>query len=100
MAAIHQDLYGAADLKEIDFARHLHALVSGLFRSYQVQPGLINLVIDVDYLLLGLDAAIPLSLITNELVTNCLNYAFPNGTRGVLEIHLPGLASEAATTEG
>lgn len=60
LATIHQELYGAADLAAIDIASHLHALVSGLFRSYQVQPGSIKLVID---------AAIPLSPITNELVT-------------------------------
>lgn len=88
MSTIHEELYSASDLRAIDFARHLHTLLSGLFRSYQVQPGAIKLVLDADYLLLGLDAAIPLSLIVNELGTNSLKYAFPAGRQGTLEIHM------------
>lgn len=88
MSAIHEDLYAAADLRAIDFSRHVHALVSRLLESYQIAPGAIHLRLEADYLLLGIDAAIPLSLVVNELVTNCLKYAFPDGRSGTLEIGL------------
>jgi len=35
---------------------------------------------------LGIDTAIPLGLLINELVTNSLKYAFPNGAGGNISI--------------
>jgi len=37
---------------------------------------------------LGLDRAVPLGLIINELVTNCYKYAFPGGRGGKIDVAL------------
>ncbi|HPI21982.1 MAG TPA: sensor histidine kinase, partial [Spirochaetota bacterium] len=37
---------------------------------------------------LGVDAAIPCGLILNELISNALKYAFPDGSRGAITVVL------------
>jgi two-component sensor histidine kinase len=46
-----------------------------LFHSYRTKPG-IRLNLDVGDIYFNIDTAIPLGLIINELVSNCLKYAF------------------------
>lgn len=48
-----------------------------LLSSYDVSSDAIALKINVDNVLLRVDAAIPCGLIINELVSNSLKYAFP-----------------------
>jgi two-component sensor histidine kinase len=42
----------------------------------------------MDTLDIDIDTAVPLGLIVNELLTNTLKYAFPNGRNGKVEIKL------------
>jgi len=34
------------------------------------------------------DTVIPLGLIVNELISNCLKYAFPDGQKGLIQVEL------------
>lgn len=87
MALIHEHLYQAEDLSQIDFGEYLHTLVNHLFRSYGA-GGQITLEIVTNGLTLTLNAAIPCGLIINELVSNSLKYAFPNDRPGHIFLSL------------
>lgn len=87
MALIHQRLYQSEDLKRIDFGEYTRSLSIDLFRTNVNSPELINLDIDVENVMLDVNTAIPLGLILNELVTNSLKHAFPDGRSGNLWIN-------------
>jgi two-component sensor histidine kinase len=44
--------------------------------------------VDIANVRLGIDAAIPCGLIINELVSNALRHAYPDGRRGTLRVTL------------
>ncbi|MDX1977815.1 MAG: PAS domain S-box protein [Pseudanabaenaceae cyanobacterium bins.68] len=87
MALIHDQLHRSEDLAHIDFYQYVTNLTSNLFQCYGADPKLIKLHLVVKDIFLPLDQSIPLGLIINELVSNCLKYAFPM-TYGNLEIRL------------
>jgi two-component sensor histidine kinase len=86
IALIHEKLYQSKDLARVDFAKYIKDLMYSLFRSYGVSSQDIKLRIDIGDVYLDIEQAIPCALIINELVTNCLEHAFPNASKG--EIHL------------
>jgi len=91
MALIHEKLYQSQDLASINFREYLNSLVIGLFRSYQAQSDHVELKLEVGDISLGVDSAIPCGLIINELISNSLKYAFPNGREGVISVALRSL---------
>jgi len=87
MGLIHQRLYNSGDLARIDLPGYLQNLVSMVLRSHPTGAR-VNAAVDVDSLLLGLDIAIPLGLITNELLTNSLKHAFNGRAKGAVQVAL------------
>jgi PAS domain S-box-containing protein len=88
MALIHEKLYQCDDLANIDLADYVRSLTTYLLNSYGAAYHRVNLRINVESTPLGLDRAIPCGLIINELVSNALKYAFPDGRHGEILVDL------------
>jgi PAS domain S-box-containing protein len=88
MALIHERLYQSSDLSRIEFSEYISNLATHLFHSYQVDAHRIQLKLETEKVHLNINTAIPCGLIVNELVSNALKHAFPDGRNGQLEIGL------------
>jgi two-component sensor histidine kinase len=88
MALIHEKLYKSKDLANIECKVYIESLLSQLFQSHGVAENRITLTKDVEQVFLPLDLAMPCGLIINEIVSNCLKHAFPNGNKGSIEFSL------------
>lgn len=88
MSIIHEELHKSEDTTSIDFAAYLRKLTSELLYSYRVGNEKVQLFLDVDHTFLGIDTAVPLGIIINELFSNSLKYAFSRGAEGEISISL------------
>jgi PAS domain S-box-containing protein len=91
MALIHEKLYQCEDMANINVKEYIEAVAYGLFCSYEINTERIALTVDVGPVSLGIDTAIPCGLIINELLSNCLNHAFPGNRKGCIKITLGSL---------
>lgn len=85
MALVHEILYQSEDFANIYFDKYIEALAQEVFQIYGVQAERVSLKIEAEDIPLGIDTAIPCGLIINELVSNALKHAFPDG-EGEIEI--------------
>jgi len=79
MALVHEKLYQSEDFANINFKEYIKILATHVLQSHGVDTETIALTIDADSISLGIDAAIPCGLIINELVSNSVKHAFPDG---------------------
>ena len=93
MALIHEELYNSTDLAHVDFKTYASNLAEALIGTYGAASVGLNIVVDA--LPLTLDKAIPMGLIINELVSNSLKYAFPDGGTGQIHISLKAVGEDA-----
>jgi two-component sensor histidine kinase len=85
LGLVHQQLMGSDDLKTFDIAPFLSELSSNIVHGGGAND--VDLSVQAIPLDVGLDFAIPLGLLVNELVTNSLKHAFPDG-RGEIDVNL------------
>lgn len=88
MALVHEKLYQSSDLSRIDFADYVESLAALLFRSFGAAAHDVTLDVAGDQIFLTIDTAVPCGLMINELLSNCVKHAFPDGRRGRIEIRV------------
>jgi two-component sensor histidine kinase len=93
MALVHEKLYQAPDLARVDVRDYAHSLALLLCRAYGADPSRVTVTLASERLLLGIDTAVPVGLILNELVSNCLKHAFADGRPGHIAITIADGAS-------
>jgi len=88
MALVHEELYQTKNLARINFKNYLENLINTLFISYGIYDQRIKVKIDCHHTILQIDTAILCGLIINELVSNSLKHAFPDGREGEIQLSL------------
>ncbi len=92
MAMIHERLYQSGDFSAVDMKAFIGEFAGSVFRSQEPGQGRIALRPEVDDLTLGVDDAIPCTLIINELLTNAIKHAFPGSRGGEIFLGIRNLA--------
>ncbi len=87
IALIHEKLYRSKDLVRLSYSEYIQDLISSLLNTYDANSN-IKIKFEIDDLFLGMDIAIPCGMITNELVSNSLQHAFPDEQEGEIRIGL------------
>lgn len=88
MALVHQKLYEANDLSQINLKDYISNLVALLVTSYSITSEQISVIEEMVDVFVLIDTAIPCGLILNELISNALKYAFPDGRSGKITLIL------------
>nr|WP_315472881.1 PAS domain S-box protein [uncultured Undibacterium sp.] len=89
MALLHETLYRSGIFASADLAHYLKELATQAFRSHiDSNGGAVRLELDLHSVSLSMDQATPCGLIVNELISNSLKHAFPDGRSGVVKVSL------------
>ncbi|MBI3517437.1 MAG: ATP-binding protein, partial [Proteobacteria bacterium] len=85
ISLVHDLLYRRADITYVDVPTYLKALIARIATAYLAE-GRIECTVDADPLSLLPDQCIRLALIVNEVVTNAVKHAFPDGRTGHITV--------------
>ncbi|MBC8357768.1 MAG: PAS domain S-box protein [Candidatus Aminicenantes bacterium] len=88
MALMHETLYKSEDLARIDFSEYIRRLTTHLMSMYREGIEPIRLNLDIVDVYLDINRAIPCGMIINELVSNSLKHAFPDGKGGEIAVKM------------
>jgi PAS domain S-box-containing protein len=86
MALVHEKLYRSSNISNIDLGDYIKFLGTNLFDFQGARGKGILFKTDILDISLTIDTAIPVGLMINELISNSLKYAFPDGRTGEISI--------------
>jgi PAS domain S-box-containing protein len=85
IAKVHEQIYNSENFSDIDFQKYVESIINDLHISNEIN-GRIKHNISVKNINLGLDDAIPIGILLNELLTNSYKHAFPCYRKGKIDI--------------
>jgi two-component sensor histidine kinase len=84
---VHQKLYQRDNLAAIEMKDYFLNLSESILDSFGAEDR-VKIECAMEQLDVDIDTAVPLGLIVNELLTNTLKYAFPDGRKGKVQIRM------------
>jgi PAS domain S-box-containing protein len=94
MAIVHEMLYQSDNLSKLDYRNYLKELSEYLIRSIKGADNNVELILDIPKINLGIDTAIPLGLLINEVLTNSLKYGIKKDDAGIISIAIHKVETE------
>lgn len=88
MALIHELIYRQESFASLHFDDFLEQFTRILHESFSTSRQRVQVRLKTGHIALGIDRAIPLSLIANELLTNAYKHAFAGRDRGEILVEL------------
>jgi two-component sensor histidine kinase len=88
LALVHRHLYESQDLQEVDLNPFMTNLCSLLQDGSGVPPRRVRLNVEVPRVRVSGDRAVPLALLTTEILTNSFKHAFPNQRAGSIAVRI------------
>ena len=85
IAEVHESLYSRYHSGEVDFGAYLENLCQRLTKSLLADDR-IQIRVEAQSASLGVDHAVPLGMVVNELVTNAVKHAYPAPDGGVVAV--------------
>ncbi len=88
MALVHEKLYQTEDLARLDFAEYALSLLKYIWDSHSASNGNVRLNMSLSPLILPVGTVVLCGLILNELASNAIKHAFPDGRGGEVTVTL------------
>jgi PAS domain S-box-containing protein len=88
MAMVHEVLYRSSSFEGVRMDTYFERLVDYLSSVYEGGYRGVSCRVEANGASLDLDDAMPVALIVNELVSNCMKHAFPVGRDGKIRVSL------------
>lgn len=88
LATLYDTLWSSGEVTDIDLGAYLGRILADLDRSLGADARNVAFVPDLQPLRFDTKRGIPVGLITNELITNSLKRAFPDGRSGSISVRL------------
>jgi len=86
MSLVHETLYKTGDLARVNFADYAGKLLRYLWDAHREPLGAVRLTVAVAPVIFPVDKVVTCGLLLNELATNALKHAFPNGRNGEVTV--------------